>query len=42
MNIVDKSVLKKIYEFGKMSQRQLADACDFSLGKITIDSISSK
>lgn len=34
MNIVDKSVLKKIYEFGKMSQRQLADACDFSLGKI--------
>lgn len=34
MNIVDKSVLKKIYELGKVSQRHLADVCGYSLGKI--------
>lgn len=34
MNIVDKSVLKKIYELGRVSQRHLADVCGYSLGKI--------
>ena len=34
MNIVDKSVLKKIYELGKVSQRHLADVLCYSLGKI--------
>ena len=34
MNIVAKSVLKKIYELGKVSQRHLADVCGYSLGKI--------
>lgn len=34
MNIVDKSVLKKIHELGKVSQRHLADVCGYSLGKI--------
>lgn len=34
MNIVDKSVLKKIYQYGKMSQRQLSNVCGFSLGKV--------
>lgn len=34
MNIVDKRVLKKINQYGKISQRQLSDVCGFSLGKV--------
>lgn len=34
MNIVDKRVLKKIKQYGKISQRQLSEVCGFSLGKV--------
>lgn len=34
MNVVDKRVLKKINQYGKISQRQLSDVCGFSLGKV--------
>lgn len=34
MNIVDKRVLKKINQYGKISQRQLSEVCGFSLGKV--------
>lgn len=34
MNVVDKRVLKKIKQYGKISQRQLSEVCGFSLGKV--------
>ena len=34
MNIIDKRVLKKIKQYGKISQRQLSEVCGFSLGKV--------
>ena len=34
MNVIDKRVLKKINQYGKISQRQLSDVCGFSLGKV--------
>ena len=34
MNIVHKQVLKKIKQYGKISQRQLSEVCGFSLGKV--------
>lgn len=34
MNIVDERVLKKIKQYGKISQRQLSEVCGFSLGKV--------